>query len=66
MAHQIALALGIDIDKDVARRMLSVHDRPESDSGGLSWLTFLGHTDQFTRRLIGLGLHAGIVDGVAL
>jgi putative transposase len=86
------LAFGVEIDKDVVRRILSVHYRPESDSGGPSWLTFLGQTkdslwscdlfrcesatlrthwvlvvmDQFTRRVIGFGLHGGIVDGVAL
>jgi len=92
IAQQISLAFGIDIDKDVVRRVLSRHYRPESDSGGPSWLTFLGHTkdslwscdlfrcesatlrthwvlvvmDQFTRRIIGFGVHSGIVDGVAL
>jgi hypothetical protein len=40
---QIALAFGVDIDKDVVRRVLMVHYRPESDSGGPSWLTFIGH-----------------------
>ena len=92
IAQQIALVFGVEIDKDVVRRILSVHYRPESDSGGPSWLTFLGHTkdslwscdlfrcesatlrthwvlvvmDQFTRRIIGFGVHCGIVDGVAL
>ena len=92
IAQQISLAFGVEIDKDVVRRVLSVHYRPESDSGGPSWLTFLGHTkdslwscdlfrcksatlrmhwvlvvmDQFTRRIIGFGVHNGIVDGVAL
>jgi hypothetical protein len=28
------LAFGVEIDKDVVRRVLSVHYRPESDSGG--------------------------------
>ena len=44
MAQQIALAFGVDIDKDVVRRILSAHYRPEADSVGPSWLTFLGHT----------------------
>ncbi len=43
IAQQIALAFGIEIDKDVVRRILSVHYRPESNGGGPSWLTFLGH-----------------------
>jgi hypothetical protein len=92
IAQQIKLAFGLEIDKDVVRRILSVHYRPESDAGGPSWLSFLGHTkdslwscdlfrcesatlrthwvlvvmDQFTRRLIGFGVHRGSVDGVAL
>jgi putative transposase len=37
------LAFGAEIDKDVVRRILSIHYRPESDSGGPAWLTFLGH-----------------------
>jgi hypothetical protein len=44
LAQQIALAFGVEIDKDVVRRILSIHYRPESDAGGPSWLTFLGHT----------------------
>ncbi len=43
IAQQITWAFGAKIDKNVVRRILSVHYRPESDSGGPSWLTFLGH-----------------------
>ena len=43
IAQRITLAFGVAIDKDVVRRILSVHYRPEPDSGGPSWLTFLGH-----------------------
>jgi putative transposase len=43
IAQQIALAFGIEIDKDVVRRILSVRYRPQPDSAGPSWLTFLGH-----------------------
>jgi len=83
---------GIEIDRNVVRRILVKHYRPESGGSGPSWLTFLGHMkdslwsvdlfrcesihlkshwvlvvmDQFTRRLIGFGVHAGDVDGVAL
>jgi transposase InsO family protein len=92
IAQQIALAFGVEIDKDVVRRILSGHYRPGSGSEGPSWLSFLGHTkdslwscdlfrcesatvrthwvlvvmDQFTRRIIGFGVHRGIVDGMAL
>jgi putative transposase len=92
IAQQIALAFDIPIDKDVVRRILASHYRPAKDSGGPSWLTFLGHMkdslrsmdlfrcesatlrthwvlvvmDQYTRRIIGFGVHAGTVDGVAL
>jgi hypothetical protein len=41
--QQIALAFGVDIDKDVVRHVLMVHYRPESDSEGPSGLTFIGY-----------------------
>jgi len=44
IAEQITLAFGVDIDKDVLRRILTMHFRPESGSGGPSWLTLIGHT----------------------
>ena len=43
IAQQIALAVAVDIDKDVVRRVLATHYRPAPRSGGPSWLTFLGH-----------------------
>jgi putative transposase len=43
IADQIALVFEIEIDKDVVRRVLANHYRPEPGSGGPSWLTFLGH-----------------------
>jgi hypothetical protein len=92
IAQQIALAFDIPIDKDVVRKILASHYRPEQASGGPSWLTFIGHLkdslwsvdlfrcesatlrthwvlvvmDQYTRRIIGFGVHAGTVEGVAL
>jgi transposase InsO family protein len=44
IAQQIALAFGVDIDKDVVRRILSIHFHPEAGSGGPSWLSLIGHT----------------------
>jgi len=92
IAQQINKAFGTNIDKDVVRRVLTVHYRPGPGNAGPSWLSFLGHTkdslwsvdllrcesillnthwvlvvmDQFTRRIIGFGVHAGDVDGIAL
>src|SRR5215831_14936928 len=92
IAQQIALAFGIEIDKDVVRRILGIHFRPEAGAGGPSWLSFIGHAkdslwsldlfrceslnlrthwvlvvmDQFTRRIVGVAVHRGVVDGVAL
>jgi putative transposase len=44
IAQQIAHAFGVDIDKDVVRRVLAKHYRPgDSGSNGPSWLTFIGH-----------------------
>ncbi len=92
IAQEINKAFGVDIDKDVVRRVLEKHYRPGPGSGhGPSWLTFIGHQkdslcsidlfrcesillnthwvlvvmDQFTRRIIGFGVHADHVDGVA-
>ncbi len=92
IAQQIGLSFGIELDKDVIRRVLAVHYRPDPNAGGPSWLSFLGHTkdslwsmdlfrcesailrthsilivlDQYTRRIIGFGVHAGTVDGPAV
>ena len=44
IADQISLAFGIEVNKDVVRRVLTNHYRPEPGSGGPSWLTFLGHS----------------------
>ena len=86
------MVFGIDIDKDVVRRVLTKHYRPGPGAYGPSWLTVLGHTkdslwsvdlfrceslilkshwvlvvmDQFTRRIIGFGVHSGTVDGPSL
>jgi transposase InsO family protein len=43
IAQQISLAFGLEVDKDVVRRILGAHFRPTEGSGGPSWLTFLGH-----------------------
>ena len=40
----MAKTFGIDIDKDVVRRVLAAHYRPERRDHGPSWLTLLGHT----------------------
>ena len=53
IAQQIALAFDIPINKDVVRRILASH-----------WVLVV--MDQYTRRIIGFGVHAGTVDGVAL
>ena len=93
IAQEIADAFGIELNKDVVRRVLEKHYKPEnSGSNGPSWLTFIAHTkdslwsvglfrcesillrshwvmvvmDVFTRRIIGFGVHAGDVDGVAV
>src|SRR5262249_12534774 len=92
IAEQINLAFGTSIDKDVVRRILSLHHQPVPNGDGPSWLTFLGHMkdslwsldllrcesvalrtywvlvvmDQYTRRIIGFGIHPGIVNGQAL
>jgi len=44
IAQQISLTLDVDIDKDVVRRGLAKHYRPEPGSSGPSWLSFLSHS----------------------
>jgi len=43
IAEQIGLAFGVETDKDVVRRILGAHFRPEPGSGGPSWLSFIGN-----------------------
>jgi len=87
IAQQISFTF--DIDKDVVRRVLAKHYRPDPSASGPSWLTVLGHSkdslwsvdlfrcesmilrthwvmvvmDQFTRRIIGISVQAGVLDG---
>lgn len=39
----ISQTFGVEINKDVVRRVLATHYRPASRDGGSSWLTLLGH-----------------------
>jgi putative transposase len=92
IAQQINLAFGLDLDKDVVRRILTSRYKPDPSNQGPSWLTTIGHAkdslwsldlfrcesillkshwvmvvmDQYTRRIIGFGVHAGNVDGPTL
>ncbi len=50
IADQISLVFDIEIDKDVVRRVLAKHYRPEPGSNSLSWLTFLGHSKDSLRQ----------------
>src|ERR1017187_1845444 len=91
IAQQLANAFGIQLNKDVVRRVLAKHYHTDG-GGGPSWLTFLEQAkhslwsldlfrvesihlkthwilvvmDQCTRRIIGFGVQAVAVDGVAL
>ena len=45
IAQQISHAFGLDIDKDVVRRVLAKHYRPDGSGGnGPSWLTFIAQS----------------------
>jgi putative transposase len=92
IAQQINLAFGLELDKDVVRRILATHYKPDPSKRGPSWLTTIGHAkdslwsvdlfrcesillkshwvmvvmDQYTRRVIGFGVHADNVDGPTL
>ena len=43
IAQQINLAFGLGLDKDVIRRILAAHYRPDPGNHGPSWLTTIGH-----------------------
>ena len=43
IAQQINLAFGLERDKDIVRRVLAIHYKPDSTNSGPSWLTTLGH-----------------------
>src|SRR6202158_4716128 len=43
IALEIAHAFGIDINKDIVRRVLAKHYRPEAGTDGPAWLSFIGH-----------------------
>ena len=92
IARIISKTFGIEIDRNVVRRVLAKYYHPENGGDGPSWLTFIGHMkdslwsvdlfrcesitlkshwvlvvmDHFTRRIIGLAVHVGDVDGIAL
>jgi hypothetical protein len=44
IAQHLAKTFGIDLNKDVVRRVLATHYRPERRDDGPSWLTLLGHS----------------------
>jgi len=44
IAQQINLAFGLDLDKDIVRRILATHYKPDPGTRGPSWLSFVGHT----------------------
>ena len=44
IAQQISRTFGVEIDKDIVRRVLAKYCRPDdAGSNGPSWLTFIGH-----------------------
>ncbi len=57
IAEQISSAFGIEINKDVVRRILIQHSRPVPSDDGPSWLTVIGHAKDspVERRLLLVG-----------
>jgi len=43
IAEQLALVFDVEIDKDIVRRVLAKHYRPERGDDGPSWLSLLGN-----------------------
>jgi transposase InsO family protein len=44
IAQQLSLALDMEIDKDIVRRVLAKHFRPDPGDRRSSWLALIGHT----------------------
>lgn len=44
IAQQLSLTFDIELNKDVVRRVLEKHYRPDPRDRGSSWLSFIGHT----------------------
>ena len=45
IAYTVSLTFGVEIDKDVVRRILAKHHKPKpGDTPGPSWLSFFGHS----------------------
>jgi transposase InsO family protein len=44
IAEQISATFGIEIDREIVRRVLAKYFKPTGTDDGPSWLTFLGHT----------------------
>ena len=51
IAQQLSFIFGLEIDKDVVRRVLAKHHRPTHGSNGPSWLTFLEHAKDSLRSV---------------
>jgi hypothetical protein len=52
IASPMALTFGVDTDQDMIRGVI-ITCRPDSDSRGPSWLTFLGYSGQFVELRCG-------------
>jgi putative transposase len=44
IGQHLAKTFGINLDKNVVRRVLAAHYRPERTENGPFWLTLQGHT----------------------
>ena len=92
IAMIVSRTFGVEIDKDVVRRVLAKDYRPTPSRNGPSWLSFLGHSadspwsvdlfrcesiilksyrvmvvmDQYTRRIVGFGVHQDPIDGATV
>jgi putative transposase len=64
IARIISHTFGVDIDKNVVDRVLAKHYRSAPGGTGPYWVLVV--MDQFTRRLVGVGVHCGPVNGADL
>jgi hypothetical protein len=60
IAQQTSHAFGVQIDKDVVRRVLATHYRPGSGGEGPSWLSFVGNAKDSLCRTADRNHSAGV------
>jgi hypothetical protein len=63
IAQQISYVFGVDLDKDVVRRVLAKHDRTSPSADGPSWLSFIAQSKDSLWSVDASGCEAVLLTG---